>query len=161
MPAKKFKTRAEPAGPGGAWRYLKVPFNVAEEWGTRGRVAAKGSINGFPFRTNIQPMDGNHLLTFNKQLQAGAQAKPGDMVSVTMERDFEPLAVAVPPELARAFRQNKQAKAVWDKLAYTHRKEFAQWISGGKQGETRDRRAAKAITMMLEKRNMSSPMKKG
>ncbi len=161
MPVKKFKTKAEPAGPGGAWCYLKMPFNVAKEWGTRGRVAVKGTINGFAFRTNIQPMEGNHLLTFNKQLQAGAKAKPGDMVSVAMERDFEPAVVAVPPELARAFRQSKPAKAVWDKLAYTHRKEFAVWISGAKQEETRDRRSAKAVTMMLEKRNMSSPIKKG
>ena len=60
-----------------------------------------------------------------------------------------------PAELARAFRQSKEARALWDKLAYTHRKEFAQWISGAKQEETRERRAAKAVSMILEKKTIS------
>ena len=62
--------------PNDAWCFFAIPFDVAEVWGTRGRVRVKGTINGFPFRTNIQPMEGRHLLTFNKQLQAGAKAKP-------------------------------------------------------------------------------------
>ncbi len=152
---KKFKAKAEPAGPNNAWCFLAVPFDVSEVWGTRGRVRVKGTINGFPFRTNIQPMEGRHLLTFNKQLQAGAKAQPGDMVAVVMDRDTEEWTVDPPAELAKAFRRSKDAKALWDKLAYTHRKEFAQWISGAKQEETRERRAAKAVSMMLEKKPIS------
>jgi hypothetical protein len=152
---KKFKAKAEPAGPGGAWCFVAIPFDVSEVWGTRGRVRVKGTINGFSFRSNIQPMDGRHLLTFNKQLQAGAKAKPGDMVAVVMDRDTEEWTVAPPSELARAFRQSKEAKALWDELAYTHRKEFARWISGAKQEETRQRRAAKAVSMILAKKTIS------
>jgi Domain of unknown function (DUF1905)/Bacteriocin-protection, YdeI or OmpD-Associated len=152
---KKFKAKAEPAGPKGAWCFVAIPFDVAEVWETRGRVRVKGTINGFPFRSNIQPMDGRHLLTFNRQLQAGAKAKPGDMVAVVIERDSEEWTVAPPAELARAFRQSKEARELWDKLAYTHRKEFAQWIGGAKQEETRARRAAKAVGMILEKKTIS------
>jgi hypothetical protein len=152
---KKFKTKAEPAGPNGAWCFLAVPFDVAEVWGTRGRVRVKGTINGFPFRTNIQPMEGRHLLTFNKQLQAGAKAKPGDVVAVVMERNTEEWAIEPPAELAEAFRHSKTAKALWDKLAYTHRKEFSRWIGGAKQEATRERRAAKAVSMILEKKTIS------
>ena len=152
---KKFKAKAEPAGPNGAWCFVAIPFDVAEVWGTRGRVRVKGTINGFPFRTNIQPMEGRHLLTFNKQLQTGAKAKPGDTVAVVMERDTGEWTIEPPAELAKAFRQSKEAKTLWDKLAYTHRKEFAQWIGGGKQAETRERRAAKAVSMVLEKKTIS------
>jgi|SRR5208283_3430783 len=152
---KKFRAKAEAAGPNNAWCFIGVPFNVAEVWGTRGRVAVKGTINGFAFRTNIQPMDGRHLLTFNKELQAGAKAKAGDMVSIVMERDTEERIVKAPEELTKAFRKSKEAKALWDKLAYTHRKEFAQWISGGKQKETRERRAEKAVGMILGKNTIS------
>ena len=151
---KKFRARAEGAGPNKAWCFIAVPFGVLEVWGTRGRVAVKGTLNGFPFRTNIQPMDGRHLLTFNKQLQAGAKAKAGDTVSVVMERDTEEHIVEAPTELAKAFRKSKEAKTLWDKLAYTHRKEFAQWISGAKQEETRERRAAKAVSMILLKKTI-------
>jgi citrate synthase len=152
---QKFKAKAEGAGPGNAWCFIAVPFNVSEVWSVRGQLPVRGTINGFPYRTTIQPMDGRHLLTFNKQLQAGAKAKSGDTVSVVMERDTEERIVEVPAELAKAFRKNKEAKKLWDKLAYTHRKEFARWISGAKQEETRERRAAKAVDMMLTKKTMS------
>ena len=152
---KKFKAKAEAAGPGGAWCYIAVPFDVSEVWGTRGRVAVKGTINGFPFHSNIQPMNGRHLLTFNKQLQAGAKAKAGDTVSVVMERATGELVIEVPAELAKVFRKSKEAKTIWDKLAYTHRKEFVRWIRGAKQEETRERRAAKAVTMVLTEKTIS------
>jgi Domain of unknown function (DUF1905)/Bacteriocin-protection, YdeI or OmpD-Associated len=152
---KKFRAKAEGAGPNKAWCFIAVPFDVAEVWGARGRVAVQGTINGFPFYTNIQPMGGRHLLTFNKTLQAGANAKAGDEVTVTMERATGQRSIEPPAELAKLLRKDKQAKALWDKLAYTHRKEFAQWISGGKQDETRQRRAEKAVSMIGEKKTMS------
>jgi hypothetical protein len=152
---KKFKAKAEPAGPGDAWCFVAIPVKVSESWGTRARVRVKGTINSFPFRSNIQPMEGRHLLTFNKQLQAGAKARPGDTVTVVVERDTEEWIVEPPAELAKAFRRNKQAKALWEKLAYTHRKEFAQWIAGAKQEATRNRRAAKAVSMVLDKKTIS------
>jgi hypothetical protein len=152
---KKFTAKAEAAGPGNACCFIAVPFDVPEVWGTRGRVAVKGTINGFPFRTNIQPMDGRHLLTFNKQLQAGAGAKAGDTVVVVMERDTEERTVEAPAELAKEFRKSKEASKRWDKLAYTHRKEFSQWISGAKQETTRERRAGKAVSMILAKKTIS------
>jgi hypothetical protein len=86
---KKFKALAEGADPNKAWCFIAVPFDVPKLWGTRGRIPVKGTINGFPYRTNIQRMDRRHLLTFNKQLQAAAKAKAEDMVSVVMERDTE------------------------------------------------------------------------
>ena len=33
-------------------------------------------------------------------------------------------------------------------LAYTHRKEYAQWVGEAKRQETRDRRAARALEML-------------
>ena len=95
------------------------------------------------------------LLTFNKQLQAGAGAKAGDTVVVVMERDTEEHIVEAPAELAKEFRKSKEASKLWHKLAYTHRKEFAQWISGAEQEATRERRAGKAVTMILAKKTIS------
>ena len=152
---KKFKAQAIGAGPKQAWCYIAMPFDVSETWRTRGRVAVKGTINGFPFRTNLQPGGGKHMLTFNKQLQAGANAKAGDTVTVVIERDSEERVVEAPAELAAAFRQSRRAETIWTKLAYTHRKEFAQWISAAKQEETRRRRAAKAAEMLLAKKTIS------
>jgi uncharacterized protein YdeI (YjbR/CyaY-like superfamily) len=119
------------------------------------------ALNGISSGSSQFPEPGRHLLVFNKQLQAGAKAKPGNMVAVVMERDTEEWTIEPPAELAKAFRQSKEAKTLWDKLAYTHRKEFAQWIGGGKQAETRERRAAKAVSMVLAKKTISDRAAKG
>ena len=34
--------------------------------------------------------------------------------------------------------KNKVAKANWEKMAFTHKKEMAVWIEGAKQEKTRD-----------------------
>jgi uncharacterized protein YdeI (YjbR/CyaY-like superfamily) len=65
-----------------------------------------------------------------------------------MERTEE-----IPPELARLFRKENEAKMLWSELAFTHRKEFAQWISGAKQEETRERRAAKGRCYDFREKN--------
>jgi uncharacterized protein YdeI (YjbR/CyaY-like superfamily) len=41
-------------------------------------------------------------------------------------------------------------KAKFTALAYTHRREYAEWIEGAKKPETRARRIAKAITHIAE-----------
>lgn len=144
---KKFKSEIESSH--GAWCFLPIPFSVAETWGAKGRLFVKGIINGVEFRGTISPMGGRHLLMFNKQLQAATRAGAGDVVSVVMEPDTEERTVEVPKELTKGFRGNKDAKGKWDKLAYSHRRQFALWINDAKQEATRQRRADKAITMLL------------
>jgi hypothetical protein len=56
-------------------------------------------------------------------------------------------AVALPADARAALARNAAAKARWDTLAYTHRKEFAESIRDAKKPETRERR----IAGMLEK----------
>jgi len=73
-----------------------------------------------------------------------------------MQRKFKTKAEAAGPGGAWCFiAVPLNMSALWDKLAHTHRKEFAQWIGGAKQEDTRQRRAAKAVDMMLAKKTMS------
>ncbi len=55
--------------------------------------------------------------------------------------------VRLPDYLQKALRKNKKALAVYNKLPFTHRKEYLEWILTAKKEETRDRR----IRQMLEK----------
>ena len=57
-----------------------------------------------------------------------------------------------PPELPAALANNVSARAVYDALPYTHRLEYARWISEGKQAETRAARTAKTIKRLTEPR---------
>ncbi|MDX6270307.1 MAG: hypothetical protein QOD28_1530 [Acidobacteriota bacterium] len=129
---------------------ITIPFDVEQTFGTRARVPVRGTINGFPYRSSIFPMGGCFMMAVNKDIRAGAQAKAGDQISVTMERDDEPRIITPPPDLARALRANKAAQATWDKLSYTHQKEHARAVEDAKRPETRMRRIEKAIAQLAE-----------
>jgi uncharacterized protein YdeI (YjbR/CyaY-like superfamily) len=84
-------------------------------------------------------------MVVNAKIRAGANLKGGEMVSVTMGRDEEPRTVEPSADFARALKANRQARATWDGLSYTHRREYAQWIEEAKKPETRERRIAKSV----------------
>jgi hypothetical protein len=127
---------------------ITPPVDVPEFFGTRARVPVRGTINGFPFRSSLMPCGDRHMMPVNKTLCQGAGVKPGDAVGVVMERDEEARTVEAPPLLKKALAKNKAAKANWEKLAFTHKKEMAVSIEGAKQEETRARRLAKVVKVL-------------
>jgi hypothetical protein len=127
---------------------ITPPVDVQEFFGTRGRVPVRGTINGFAFRSSLMPMGGGHMMPVNKTLCAGAGVAPGDIVDVVMERDTAERTVEAPPELAKELAKNKRARERWDSLAFTHKKEMANSISGAKQEETKQRRLAKVMGVL-------------
>jgi len=152
MGRKAFKT--ELLAEGGATG-IQIPFSVEKEFGSKARVPVRGTINGFPFRSSVFPMGGgNHFMAVNKGMREGAGAKGGDTVSIIMEVDTEPRVVDVPADFKKALAKNKDAKAAFDKLSYTHRKEFVRWIEDAKKEETRARRIEKALLMMTEGKHL-------
>ena len=58
-------------------------------------------------------------------------------------------------ELNRELSANPTARAAFDRLPASHRKEYEAWIAEGKKEDTRVRRAPTAIEMILEKANGS------
>lgn len=56
----------------------------------------------------------------------------------------------VPEDLAKALGKNKAAKAVFEKFAPSHRKEYIQWITEAKTDATRNKRIASAIEWIAE-----------
>ncbi len=132
----------------GAVCAITPPGDVPELFGTRARVPVRGTINGFPFRSSLMPMGGCHMMPVNKTLRDGAGVRAGDIVDVVMERDEEERTVAAPALLKKALTKNTVAKANWEKMAFTHKKEMAIWIEGAKQEETRARRLRKAMHVL-------------
>jgi hypothetical protein len=147
----EFDAQLTPAGPNGAWCHLHFPGEFEKTFGARGRVAVVGTINGYPFRSSFMPMCGKCTLNINKVMQAGAKAKPGDYAHLVLQRDIKPRVVTLPPALKKALAASSEAKAVFEKLAYSHQKEYAQWVAAAKQPETVKRRLEKLIALLLAK----------
>lgn len=127
---------------------INPPVNVAEFFGTKARVPIRGTINGYAFRSSLMPMGGCHMMPVNKKLCEGAGVQPGDTVVVVMERDEEERTVEVPAALKKELVKNKTARANWEKLSFTHKKEMALAINGAKQEETRARRMGKVMEIL-------------
>ena len=131
---------------------VAMPFDVEKAFGTRGRVPVRGTINGFAFRSTLAPYGGRHYLPVNKALREGAGAQAGDRVEITLERDQEERVVTAPPDLVKALRANKAAQAAWDRLSYTHRREYVESIEEAKKPETRLRRLGGAVEALAAAR---------
>ncbi len=150
---KTFRTTLLSRGPGGAWTYLAVPFNVQEFFGSKARVAVRGTINGFPFRNSLLPQgDGTHSLTVSKELQAGAKAEAGETVRVVIEKDDEDRVLEVPPDLEQALRDNQGAASTFATMTYSQKKEYTDWLSSARQQSTRTARIQKAIVSLASGR---------
>ena len=150
--AKAFEAELIARGPKGAWTYLMVPFDVAETFGVKGTCKVQGLINGHKFRTSLMPNgDGTHHLVVSKEMMAGGKAAQGDTAKISLAQDTEPRTVEVPADL----KLSPDLNAYFDSLAFTHRREYVDWINQAKRPETRANRIAKTHEMLADKKKLS------
>jgi uncharacterized protein YdeI (YjbR/CyaY-like superfamily) len=93
-------------------------------------------------------MKGEFLLGLSREVREGAGVQAGDDVEVAIELDQAPRTVEVPEALAAALAADPEASAVFEGMAFTHRKEYARWIDEAKRAETQQRRVQQAIEMI-------------
>jgi Bacteriocin-protection, YdeI or OmpD-Associated/Domain of unknown function (DUF1905) len=119
------------------------------------RFPVLATVNGYSWRSTVVRMRGEYLLGLSKATRAAARAEAGDTVEVELRLDTEERQVDVPEALAGALDADPAARAAFDALAYTHRKEYARWVAEAKRVETRDRRVAEALEMVKAGRTRS------
>ena len=148
---KTFTARIEPARMGSGGAMVTIPFDVREVYGTGGQVKVKASFDGEPYRGSIAPRGGGrHVLGIPKTIRATIGKDVGDRVKVVVDRDAEPRTVETPKDLAAALRKSRPARDRFEKMSYTHRKEYVRWIEEAKKPDTRARRVEKAVAMLSE-----------
>jgi uncharacterized protein YdeI (YjbR/CyaY-like superfamily) len=91
----------------------------------------------------------------NRAVRQASGVEAGDTVEVNIELDTAPREVEVPEALANALAEDAEARAAFDRLAYTQRKEYARWIDEAKRDETRRRRLAQALEMLRQGKTRS------
>jgi uncharacterized protein YdeI (YjbR/CyaY-like superfamily) len=112
-------------------------------------------VNGYSWRTTVTRMGGEFLVGLSKAVRQEAGAEAGDIVEVKLELDTAPREVEVPEALSKALAGDGEARAAFNGLAYTHRKEYARWIDEAKRDETRERRVAQALEMLRQGKTRS------
>jgi Bacteriocin-protection, YdeI or OmpD-Associated/Domain of unknown function (DUF1905) len=142
----QFSTQLQARGPAAA--VVLDDEQVAAVGQGAKRFPVVATVNGYTWRTSVARMGGEFLVGLNREVREGAGVKAGDDVEVALELDSAPRDVAVPPALAAALAADPQAKAAFDGMAFTHRKEYARWVAEAKRDETRQRRVQQALDMI-------------
>jgi len=142
-----FTAAIQNAGSGGG-AFVEVPFDVEAAFGSK-RPKVKALIEGIPYRGILTRMGTEcHILGIRREIREQAGKTFGDKVTITVEPDTEPREVEVPEDLLKELKKDREAKALFDKLSYTHQKEYVTWITEAKKEETRQNRIVKTIEML-------------
>ena len=153
--ARRFDARLERLRSSLNWIVIRVPFDAAKLWGTRGQIKVKGEINGFAFRTSLFPTrEGQHILLVNKRMQKGARAAEGSVARFQIELDCEERSVTIPDELKRILTQGplsegRSLRRWYDELNHSTRSDIAKWIAEPKSAAARVRRAEQIAERLL------------
>lgn len=148
---KRFRATVEPTRGGG--HFAVVPPAVATALGLGSMSRVCGTLAGTAYRSSIMMNTGVHYLGVHKATIKAAGIAVGDVVAVTIDKDDQPRETdVVPPDLAKALAKTKGAKAAFEALAPSHKREHVKYILEAKQAETRARRIAKTIDTLAARR---------
>ena len=134
---KKYEFNAKiEAGDGGA-AYVLFPYDTGKEFATKGRVHVKATFNGVPYTGSlIKYSNPLHLLGMLKAIREQTGKGPGDTIEVVLWKDEEVRTVEAPAQFENLMKK-EGLLTVFNKLSYTHRKEYCRWITAAKKQEAR------------------------
>jgi uncharacterized protein YdeI (YjbR/CyaY-like superfamily) len=148
--AKSFRATLERGAMNLGWTMIRIPFDSAKLWGSRGQIKIKGDINGFPIRGILFPDgNGNHFLLVTKKMQKGGMVTVGATAQFRLEVDTEPRPVEMPEELAAILKEERALKKWFDQLSGSTRNWLMKWIMGATSSQARARRADQVAERMV------------
>jgi hypothetical protein len=127
---------------------IPIPDEVIEALGSSKRPPVTITINGYTYRTTAVRMGGRFFVPLSAENRDGAKVAAGDSITLDIEPDTAPREVTLPDDLAAAM--DDAARAAYDGLSYTHRKEWVRWVEDAKKPETRATRIEKTVAGLRE-----------
>ena len=93
-----------------SWLLLRLPKSTSAKLPSRGLTMVKGTLNGFPFQTALEPDGaGSHWFRLNETLRKAAKIDEGDTVTLSIEPTKEWPEPEVPLDLKKIRSQLKKA----------------------------------------------------
>ncbi|WEG07613.1 YdeI/OmpD-associated family protein [Microbacterium horticulturae] len=132
----------EPQGPATA---IELSDAQVDELGGGRRTAVRVTIGDRSARLRLGVMGGKNLIGMSKAARAELGVEIGDTVDALVELDEGERTVEVPADLAEALDAAPGARAAFDALAFTYRKEHVRAVTETKQPATRKRRITKIV----------------
>ena len=123
---------------------MQVPADVVEGLNAGKRAPVVVTIGGYSYRTTVAPYGGAYYLPLAAEHREAAGVAAEQEVDVSIELDTAPREVTLPEDLDAAL--DDDARAAYDRLSFTHRKEWVRWVEEAKKPETRTTRIEKTVS---------------
>jgi hypothetical protein len=112
------------------------------------KFRARVEPNEHSWRSRVAIMRGCCLLGLTRANREAAGVVTGEGVEIELAFDPEPPAVNVPEDFARALDADPAARAAYDRLTHSRKREHVRAIESAKKRETRIRRIEKALATL-------------
>lgn len=132
--------------------WIEFPYDLKETYGIGNLVPVVTTFDGHEYRGSIAKIGPKPALLIRKDIFVKLGKKHGDPVNVVVKLDKSERTIEVPDYFEKELRKHPQVKDIFDKMAFSHKREYVQWITQAKQEETRLRRIKKAIQLIKEKK---------
>ncbi len=123
---------------------IEVPPELLEQLGGGKRPAVAVVVNGFAYRSTVGSMGGRALIPFSADKRAATGIQGNDPIEVELVLETAPPTIEVPDDLAAALDASG-ARAAFDALAPSHRKEHVRSVVDAKAEATRQRRIGAVV----------------
>lgn len=138
-----------------SWTILRLPEEASAKLPTRGMTMVKGTFNGIPFKTLLEP-DGryapgkkpSHWFRPDKKLLDEARVAAGDTVEVSLEPTKEWIEPEVPEDFKKALAGDPKAQVLWMDITPSARWDWIRWIRAVKTPETRQKHIEVALSKL-------------
>jgi antitoxin component of MazEF toxin-antitoxin module len=127
-----------------------VPDDVVEKLGAGKKPPVTVTVNNYTYRNTVALMGGKFMIGVSAAIRSETGIKGGDKVTVQLELDTQPRAVALPADFEEALAKNAPAKQFFEQLSYSNKQRYVLPIGQAKTAETRQRRIGKAIEDLSE-----------
>lgn len=126
---------------------IPLPFDPRAAWG-KAHAPVTVRVGDLVYRSTVTTIGGAPWVPFRADRRAAAGVADGQPFEVTLTLDTASRAVDPPADLREAL----EAAGVWDrwqKLSFTYQREHVEAVEGAKKPETRARRIAKCVTVLM------------
>ena len=128
---------------------VHVPARVTKHFGRRGNVPVQATVGGKAFPQTLVPVGGGrHVLYVNVPMLKAAGKGEGDRITVKLEADAKTRMPDLHPALAKAFKAKPAAKAEFEALTPSPRKEILRYLWNLKSEEAVERNVERLLRRM-------------
>ena len=130
---------------------LKDIFHKAGK--DKGAIPIQLKIGGKDFIQNLVKYSGKWRLYLNIPMRKAAEKDVGDTIDVQIDFDPKPRITPMHSKLKKAFKENKKAEDVFDKLSPSRQKEILRYINFLRSEESVDKNIKRAIAHLTGKQS--------